>query len=153
MKRQWMVMLTWLVVATLLVGLWPQEVVAAVNLQPRAVFSLHPFLEEVTQPPPPAALVPKAPVPVGARAGPLELLAHPCMLFRQRDVRPPSWETRGPPGPAQGPLVNGRAAVEAGGQKARTVPIPDGPPLSQRGGMPHKGVLQQPLVRPTAPTA
>jgi hypothetical protein len=116
MKLRRMVMLVWLAVAFLLIGLCQQEILSAVNVQPRAVFSLHPFLEP-TQPPPPTALDAKAPVPDGARAEPLEPFADHGLLLSERHVGPPTWETRGPPHRVQRSFVNGWAASEAGSPK------------------------------------
>jgi len=116
MKPRRMGMLVWLAVVSLLAGLCQQKILAAVNFQPRAVFSLHPFLEP-PQPPSPTALDAKTPVHDRARAEPLELFADHDLLLRERDLGPPTWETRGPPGPLQGPFVYGWAAGQAGSPK------------------------------------
>ncbi len=122
MKPLRLVILLWLAVASLLVGLCQQESVAAANLQPRAVFSLHPRLAP-TPPPPPAALAAKAPVRDGARAGPFASPAAPLLLCPERDG-PPSWETRGPPGPVQAAWSQ-RFGCRRGRQPKETEPPPN----------------------------
>ena len=127
MKRWPIVTLAWLAVAFLMIGLCGQEPGVGVNLPPSVAFSirsLNLFVE-----PSPASLT-AAPAlltsrPDQTRVRPFELLADHPVLLPEREGRPPSSDTRGPPGPVQGPFVHGWAAGQAGSPTATgTVPIP-----------------------------
>jgi hypothetical protein len=117
MKRWRIVTLAWLAVAFLLIGLCGQEPGADVNLPHPVAFSVR-SLNLLVEPSP--ASLTAAPalltsIPDQTRARPFELLAdHPVHLSERE---PPSSDTRGPPGPVQGPFAHGRAAGEAGSPK------------------------------------
>ena len=119
MKRWRIVTLAWLAVAFLLIGLCGQEPGAGVNLPHPVAFSVR-SLNLLVEPSP--ASLTAAPalltsIPDQTRARAFELLADHPVLLSEREGRPPSSDTRGPPGPVQGPFAHGRAAGEAGSPK------------------------------------
>ncbi len=119
MRRWLIVTLAAVAVVCLLVGLCPQQAVPAVHSQPFLAFGarpLHPFVEP-TQASPTAALAVRGP-PLGqARAELLASLADQRVLLTERDVRPPSLDTRGPPGNRERAFVTAKAAGKAGSPK------------------------------------
>lgn len=139
MKRWRIVTLAWLAVAFLLIGLCGPEPGAGVNLPHPVAFSVR-SLNLLVEPSP--ASLTAAPalltsIPDQTRARPFELLADHPVLLSEREGRPPSSDTRGPPGPVQGPFAHGRR-----GRKPKATelhPTPTENAGSQRGAPPKKG--------------
>ena len=113
------VALAWVGVVCLLLGLCPQDAVTGPNSHQRIACcarSVGPW-GEPAQASHTAAPTAMSPAPGEPRAGPLESLTAPLVLSTERDVSPPSFDTRGPPGSVQAALVNCWAAGEAGSPK------------------------------------
>ena len=130
MKRWPMVTLAWLTVAFLLISLCAQEPGAGLNLPHPVTFSIR-SLNLLLEPSPAsltAAPAARTSLPDQTRAEPLERLADQPVLRFKRIARPPSWDTRAPPGRLQRPFVHGKAAGQSRQPKV-TEPCPDPPEM------------------------
>ncbi len=117
MKRWLCLALVWVGAVCLLLSLAQRDAVRGVNRHPGLGWGqCAGSLGEPALASPIAALTPTArnPGPRQARAGALESLTVYWVLLAEREV-PPLWlDTRGPPGSAEGTLVDCGAAGQAG---------------------------------------
>lgn len=118
MNRWPCVALAWGGLVCLLLALSHQDAVASLNSHPR-IACFDRTVDPLGEPAPasPTAAPVASSGPSEPRAGPLQSLAAHFVLLTERDVRPASFDTRGPPGSVQAAWVNCSAAGKAGSPK------------------------------------
>ena len=135
MNRWPCVALAWVGLLCLLLGLCPQDAVASLHSHPR-IACCGRTVDPLGEPAPasPTAAPAASAGPSELRAGPLPSLAAHFVLLTERDVRPSSFDTRGPPGSVQAAWVNCSAAGEAGSpkQQNRAQPLRKTPVAASR---------------------